>query len=86
MYLDTAVKIPDVKGKITLQKKGKTTYVQYEYDRIYLLVNGKLNSIKSGQYNSRESGQQFSTLDQGTDYTYSVRYCTEQYGRRNQVR
>lgn len=36
MYLDTAVKIPDVKGKITLQKKGKTTYVQYEYDRIYL--------------------------------------------------
>ena len=36
MYLDTAVKIPDVKGKITLQKKGKATYVQYEYDRIYL--------------------------------------------------
>lgn len=29
MYLDTPVKIPDVKGKITYQKKGSTIYVNF---------------------------------------------------------
>ena len=36
MYLDTPVKVPDVKGKIVLQRKPKATYVQLETDRTYL--------------------------------------------------
>lgn len=35
MYLKMLVEIPDAKGKIVLQKKGKTTYVYYETDRTY---------------------------------------------------
>ena len=35
MYLDTPVKIPEVKGKIVLQRKPKATYVQLEIDREY---------------------------------------------------
>lgn len=31
MYLNTTVKIPDVKGKIITKKKGGTTYVLYQY-------------------------------------------------------
>ena len=31
MYLNTTVKIPDVKGKIITKKKGETTYVLYQY-------------------------------------------------------
>ena len=36
MYLDTPVRIPESKGKITYQKKASATYVMYEYDRTYL--------------------------------------------------
>lgn len=36
MYLDALVKVPDVRGKITYRTKGKTTYVEYESDRIYI--------------------------------------------------
>ena len=35
MYLDAMVKIPDVPGKITYRTKGNTTYVEYEYGRVY---------------------------------------------------
>ena len=35
MYLDAVVKIPEVRGKITYRTKGKSTYVEYEYDRTY---------------------------------------------------
>lgn len=35
MYLDAMVKIPDVPGKITYRTKGKTTYVEFEYGRVY---------------------------------------------------
>ncbi len=35
MYLDTLVKVPDVKGKITRKTKGNTTYINYEYGRVY---------------------------------------------------
>lgn len=35
MYLDFLVKIPEVKGKITYRHKQDSTYVVYEYDRIY---------------------------------------------------
>ena len=35
MYLDILVKVPEVKGKITRKTKGETTYVNYEYGRIY---------------------------------------------------
>ncbi len=35
MYLDSIVRIPEVKGKITFRKKGKSTYVEYEYGRDY---------------------------------------------------
>lgn len=35
MYLDRMVKIPTAPGKITYRTKGKSTYVEYEYDRIY---------------------------------------------------
>ena len=35
MYLEGTVKIPDVKGKITYREKGKTTYVEYEWRRVY---------------------------------------------------
>lgn len=35
MYLDFLVKTPNVAGKITYRKKADSTYVYYEYDRIY---------------------------------------------------
>ena len=35
MYLDTLVKIPDVKGKITRKTKGDSIYINYEYARVY---------------------------------------------------
>ncbi len=35
MYLDAMVKIPDAPGKITYRTKGNTTYVEYEYGRVY---------------------------------------------------
>lgn len=43
MYLDFLVKIPKVTGKITYRKKGDTSYVYYEYDRIYDKVSMKTN-------------------------------------------
>ena len=36
MYYDFTVPVPKVQGKITLMKKGKITYVQYETGRVYL--------------------------------------------------
>lgn len=36
MYLDSLVKVPDVKGKITYRTKGNTTYVEYESGRVYI--------------------------------------------------
>lgn len=36
MYLDALVRVPDMKGKITYRKKGSTTYVEYETDRVYI--------------------------------------------------
>ena len=35
MYLNTLVKVPDVKGKITRKTKGDSTYINYEYGRVY---------------------------------------------------
>lgn len=35
MYYDFTVKIPDVKGKIIIKKKGNASYVLYEYGRDY---------------------------------------------------
>ena len=35
MYLDFLVKIPSVKGKITIRNKKNIKYIEYEYDRIY---------------------------------------------------
>ena len=35
MYLDFHVKIPEVPGKITRRKKGNSTYIEFEYDRVY---------------------------------------------------
>ena len=35
MYLDFLIEIPDVSGKITRRKKGRNTYINYEYSRIY---------------------------------------------------
>ncbi len=36
MYLDSMVKVPEAKGKITYRTKGNTTYVEYESARVYL--------------------------------------------------
>jgi len=35
LYLDAMVKVPDIPGKITYRTKGNTTYVEYEYGRVY---------------------------------------------------
>ena len=35
MYLDFLVKIPEVPGKITRRKKGNSTYIEFEYNRVY---------------------------------------------------
>lgn len=35
MYYDFTVRIPDTKGKIYIKKIKETTYINYEYDRIY---------------------------------------------------
>ena len=35
MYLDFLVKTPDVAGKITRRKKRESTYIEYEYNRVY---------------------------------------------------
>ncbi|WP_268885815.1 hypothetical protein [Blautia liquoris] len=36
MYYDFAVKIPENTGKISKNKRGNTTYIEYTYDRVYL--------------------------------------------------
>lgn len=36
MYLNSLVKVPDVRGKITFRTKGNTTYVEYESARVYI--------------------------------------------------
>ena len=36
MYLDSVVKVPEIKGKITYRTKGTTTYVEYESKRTYI--------------------------------------------------
>ena len=36
MYLDSLVKVPEVKGKITYRTKGNTVYVEYESARVYV--------------------------------------------------
>ena len=36
MYLDSLVKVPEAKGKITFRTKGRTTYVEYECGRVYV--------------------------------------------------
>ena len=43
MYLDAVVRVPEAKGKITFRTKGNTTYVEFEYERIY---------VKEKQYTS----------------------------------
>lgn len=35
MYIKTLVDLPDIHGKIVIQKKKHSSYVHYEYDRIY---------------------------------------------------
>ncbi len=35
MYLDACVRVPDVPGKITYRTKGRTTYVEFESNRVY---------------------------------------------------
>ena len=35
MYLDFLIKIPEVPGKITRRKKGNSTYIEFEYNRVY---------------------------------------------------
>ena len=35
MYLDFKIKVPDIPGKIYPHSVKDTTYIQYEYDRIY---------------------------------------------------
>ena len=35
MYFDFEVHLPDAPGKLVYEKHGDTTYVKYEYDRIY---------------------------------------------------
>ena len=39
MYLNTTVKIPEIKGKILPKKKGTTTYILYQYGSEYRPVN-----------------------------------------------
>ena len=41
MYLDSLVKVPEAKGKITFRTKGNTTYVEYESNRIYICTSRK---------------------------------------------
>ena len=36
MCLDSLVKVPEAKGKITFRTKGRTTYVEYESGRVYV--------------------------------------------------
>ncbi|WP_310604955.1 IS1634 family transposase [Anaerosporobacter sp.] len=36
MYLDALVKVPEAHGKITFRKKGQTTYIEFESNRIYV--------------------------------------------------
>lgn len=36
MYLNFTVKIPDAAGKLLYEKRGNTTYVKYEYNRVYV--------------------------------------------------
>lgn len=36
MYFDFLVKIPENTGKISLNKRGSTTYIEYNYGRRYV--------------------------------------------------
>ena len=59
MYLNTTVKIPEIKGKIIFKKKNGTTYVQYQYgseyksDRKYAVPLRTIVGKKSGDDPSR---------------------------------
>jgi len=35
MYHDFTVPVPVVKGKITIKKKGNSSFVMFEHDRVY---------------------------------------------------
>ena len=35
MYYKTLVKIPTKNSKVTMNKRGNTTYIEYTYDRKY---------------------------------------------------
>ena len=36
MYLNSLVKVPEARGKITFRTKGNTIYVEYESARVYV--------------------------------------------------
>ena len=36
MYLDAVVRVPEAPGKITFHAKGRTTYVEFECERVYM--------------------------------------------------
>lgn len=36
MYLDSVVRVPEAPGKITFHAKGRTTYVEFECERVYI--------------------------------------------------
>lgn len=36
MYLDAVVRVPEAPGKIAFHAKGSTTYVEFEYERVYV--------------------------------------------------
>ncbi|MFB0959416.1 MAG: hypothetical protein QMB61_10455 [Clostridiaceae bacterium] len=42
MYYDFLVKIPENTGKITVKRRGETTYIEYTYARHYNLKSRKI--------------------------------------------
>ncbi len=51
LYLNFTVKTPNAAGKLLYEKRGNTTYVKYEYDRVY--VPEKSTRIQKEQQSER---------------------------------
>jgi len=91
MYLNTLVDLPGMPGKIVIQKKKDSTYVHYEYDRVYdplrkfnvpkRVVIGKLSqSDERKMYPNQNFLKYFPSVDVSSITADSSRSCCLRIG------
>lgn len=91
MHLNTLVDLPDIPGKIVIQKKKNASYVHYEYDRVYdpvrkfnvpkRVVIGKLSqSDDRKMYPNPKFLKYFPAVDVSSSMADSPRSCCLKIG------